>query len=169
MIAGDHRAAYARTGLGSLATTSDEATTLSFVHFRAFHLADPLESYAVSEVTRLDRRTIDTVGQTGTPYFVVDITLRQRSRTIDTTISVDGSVLGVVEIEPVPVRIRAPAGVLLIDGEPAPMHPGGERTLLLLAGAHTLSREQEMVRFSAPPLEVGSGPASVDAGVIVLH
>lgn len=139
------------------------------MHFRAFHLADPLESYAVSEVTRLDRRTIDTVGQTGTPYFVVDITLRQRSRTIDTTISVDGSVLGVVEIEPVPVRIRAPAGVLLIDGEPAPMHPGGERTLLLLAGAHTLSREQEMVRFSAPPLEVGSGPASVDAGVIVLH
>jgi hypothetical protein len=122
----------------------------------------------VSDVTRLDRRTIDTVGQTGTPYFVVDITLRQRSGTIDTTISVDGEVLGVVEIDPVPVRVRAPAGPLLVDGVAAPEREAGERTLLLIAGAHRIGAGPAEVAFTTPPLTVTSGAARVEDGVLVL-
>lgn len=177
LIAGEHQAAYDRTGLRQLATTSAEAATLSFPHFRAFHLADPLESYAVSEVTKLDRRSIESVQQTGSPYFVVDLTLKRRSGTLDTTISVDGEILGVVEVDPIPVRLRLPAaGPLSVDGVPAPGRDDDvrgragprERTILVLAGAHTISVGSTTVRISTSPLTIVSGPATIDDGVVVV-
>lgn len=177
LIAGEHQTAYDRTGLRRLATTSDEAATLSFAHFRAFHLGDPLESYAVSEVTKLDRRSIDTVQQAGSPYFVVDLTLKHRSGTIDTTISVDGEVLGVVEIDPIPVRLRLPpTGVLTVDGVAATVPDAGtrqrsgprEHTILVLAGAHTISIGSASVRIRTSPLTVVSGPATIADGVVVI-
>lgn len=175
LIAGEHQAAYDRTGLRQLATTSAEAATLSFPHFRAFHLADPLESYAVSEVTKLDRRSIESVQQAGSPYFVVDLTLKRRSGTLDTTISVDGEILGVVEVDPIPVRLRLPAGgTLSVDGVPAPGREDEtragprEQTILVLAGAHTISVGSTTVRIRTSPLTIDSGPATIADGVVVV-
>lgn len=168
LIAGEYEKAYARTGLGALSKTSGSAATLSLEHFSAFNRADPLKSYAIRKVTKLDRRSINSVTEAGTPYFVVDLTLQQRSGGLETTISVEGDVVGVVEVDPVPVRVRVPAGELLVDGVAVPDRAAGERTLLLMNGAHSIEAGAGAVRFDTSPLEILDGPAVIEEGVLVL-
>lgn len=168
LVAGEYRAAYDRTGLGALAETSAEASTLSFAHVSAFFAADPLLGYEVRKVTTLDRRSIGAAQETGTPYYVADVTLRHRSGRIEQTLSVAGAVLGVVEVDPVPVRIRGSAAQLSIDGVRAQGPVSDARTILILPGAHRVTLGDDAVEFNTSPLRILSGPGRIDDGVLVL-
>lgn len=170
----DYRAAYDQTQLDELTRTFGSGAALSYAHFVAFRRAHPLTRYAVRKVTRLEVRTIDAPSDRGSPYFEVETELTEGGRAHRETFTVEGEVVGTVNVEPdhILVRNRARAVMrgLLVDGIPTLLAPTsadapGVYALLLLQGSHTLELEgRAVVTISTRPLAVVKGTATIDQG-----
>jgi len=166
LTAGNLREAYDRTQLEQIMVGA--GASLSFEHFEAFYRANPVTSYAITRVTRLELRTSDAPTERGSAFYDVEIELRFGDRAQTETVTVEGEVLPVVQLDPASVFVRIPGGAesVLIDGvETTPAaSPAIEDgyTFLLLRGSHELALDGRTVAFTADPLTVVAGDARIE-------
>lgn len=171
---GDYESAYRRTQLAELSKNFGPGAALSLEHFRAFHRANPLRRYEVEKVTRLDRRSVERADVPGTAFFEVDVDLtgpRGKRREVFT---VDGEVLGTVNVEPdrVFVRGRTKIASLVVDGvktavrERVVLEAVRAYPVLLLSGRHVIGAAGDAVTIETRPLSVVSGHARVLTGLV---
>jgi hypothetical protein len=173
---GDYASAYRRTQLAELSDAFGLGAALSLDHFRAFHRANPLRRYEVDTVTRLDRRSVERADVPGSAFFEVDVDLigvRGKRREVFT---VDGEVLGTVNVEPDRVFIRSQKKIvsLVIDGVKTPVR---ERVVLeairaypvlLLSGRHVIGAGVNAVTVETNPLSVVGARAHVSTDLVEL-
>jgi hypothetical protein len=173
---GDYGAAYARTSFSKLARVGP-GVALTEAHFAAFYRANPLQRYSVSRVLRLDRRALDSPQEPGTPVYSVKAELVFPDGVRREEFTVEGDVLGVVEVEPDSVRVHdsAAAGrarALVVDGVPTARPPGAtaaDFALLLIRGTHDIRVGDSSFELTTDPLGVGPGSVAVGSGVVVVR
>jgi hypothetical protein len=144
-------------------------------HFVAFYERNPLKSYEVKKVTKLEHRQIQGGQVVGAPaLFVIDMELRYGDGTRKESWHIEGDVVGVLQIEAVPIALRAKTVVrsILVDGVRTSVVAGGKGSarsyyLTVLNGPHRITFGSKTIEV-VPPTTVVSGDATVDDGVIVL-
>ena len=170
LVAGRLDTAYGRTQLSELGAFT-QGGALSREHFEAFYRSDPVRSFDIVEVVRLDRRSPDRLGEQGTPEWEVAVRLEHASGPVEASFGVVGEVLAQVTVVPIALDLVVAAGVtpdIRLDGIPVDVSssqvgPAGDRwRIVILEGRHRVEVGDVNIRFLVEPLTVIEGPASAE-------
>ncbi|HVL32700.1 MAG TPA: hypothetical protein VM600_03865, partial [Actinomycetota bacterium] len=167
---------FRMTQLDDNASFFGPGASLSREHFEAFFKANPLRSYEILEVVRLEQRTIEAPTEKGSARFEVEAKLHyEDDSVVRQHYSIVGEVVPTVEVEPTLVSVRDARGapdrdVVLVDGvqtkvvtrDDAPF--ANVFTLLVLPGRHRVSVAGRELEIRTEPLRVLSGSATVADG-----
>jgi hypothetical protein len=160
LVSGEYETAWKLTQFAKGGFPTGAA--VSAEHFEAFYEANPVKGWKVTRLRKADLRELG--ASEGIPFYEVDVDLEYGDATRKEVYSVEGKVLPVITVEPVPINVKPvdPVDEIFVDDVQVDVRANEEFLLLVLNGPHELRIGNTTLRVGASPLTVLEGDASVD-------